>query len=179
MRCFIAIDLPEEIKSKIFHKFENLQDKNLFRGKLTEKENLHLTLKFLGSLTNEEIKIIKEKLREIKFGKFSCDIGKIGIFDEHYIKIIWVELLSDKLNELRNKIDEATSEIPMGHEKFTSHITVLRVKSVIDKQKLLEGIKKINFKNLNFKIKEFLLMKSELMRQGPKYKILGKFNLEN
>jgi len=176
MRCFIAIEFPEHIKARIFHEFENLKNKNLFRGKFIEKENLHLTLKFLGKITNEELEKIKKELKEIKFEKFDCYIGKTGFFNnEKYIRIIWVELISDKLNELQKQIDKATSEISRDSKKFDSHITTARVKSIINKQALIKEVKRIQFKNLDFEVKEFVLIKSELFSDGPKYKTIDKF----
>jgi 2'-5' RNA ligase len=179
MRCFIALEIPEHIRSKIFHKFENLKNKNLFGGKFVEKQNLHLTLKFLGSLTNEEIENVKRDLKEVKFHKFSCEVGKPGFFDAKYIRVIWIELLSDKLKELHEKIDLTTSRIQKDYKQFNSHITTARVNSVFDKKSLIQEIKNIHLRNLNFDVNEFVLMKSELTKQGTKYKILDRFNLEN
>ncbi|MAG79019.1 RNA 2',3'-cyclic phosphodiesterase [Candidatus Pacearchaeota archaeon] len=178
MRCFIAIKLSEHVKSKVFHEFENLQKKNLFRGKFVEKGNLHLTLKFLGSISEEEIEETKKKLSEIKFEKFNCKIGKTGVFDnESHIKVIWVDLISDKIEELQKQVSNKFLEYPSDFKKFNSHITTTRVKFIINKEKLIEEIKKINFKNLDFDVNEFVLMKSELTREGPKYKVLERFKL--
>lgn len=180
MRCFISIEIPEHIKARIFHEFENLQNKNLLRGKFVGKESLHLTLKFLGEITNEELEKIKKRLKEVKFERFGCHIGKTGFFNnEDHIRIIWVELVSEKLTELQKRINEAIPEISRYSKKFDSHITIVRVKSIIDKQSLVKEVKKIHFKNLDFEIKEFFLMKSELFPEGAKYKVIEKFGLKN
>ena len=179
MRCFIAIEIPQHIKARIFHEFENLKGKNLLRGKFVEKENFHLTLKFLGKITNEEIEKIKKGLREIKFKRFEGYIGKTGFFnDEKHIKLIWVDLVSNELNELQRQIDKATFVIKNDSKKFDSHLTAVRVKSVINELSLIKEVKRIHFKNLDFEIKEFVLMKSELYSEGPKYKVLDKFQLK-
>ena len=176
MRCFIAIDLPDEIKSKLFHDFDNLKKRRLFLGKNTEKNSLHLTMKFLGDLTEEEIKKTEIALRKIKFQKFSCSLGKPGFFgDGNRINVIWIELLSDKLILLEKEISEAVNE-NYGKE-FTPHITLSRMKRVFNKKKLAEAIKNFNFKSPGFEVKEFLFMKSELTSDGPKYKIIEKFPL--
>jgi len=178
MRVFIAIDLPENIKSKIFHKIENLQEKNLLKGKFVEKENLHLTLKFFGEVTSEQAEKIKQKLNEIKFEKFNCTVGKTGVFDNsQYVKIIWLELISDKFEDLQKEIINVFPEFPADSKKFNSHITLVRVKSVFNKENLFKELKKINLKKEIFEIKEFVLMKSELTRQGAKYKIIERYNL--
>ena len=178
MRCFVAIDFPINAKTRIFHESKKLQGKDLFDGNLTKKENLHLTIKFLGSLTNKEVEKIKEKLRKINFNKFFCKIGKVGFFYKgSKIRIIWVDLLSNKLNELQKKIGKVI--LDRGNEKFSSHITIFRLKSVRNKRRLVEKVGEIDFKNLNFKVKEFVLMKSELTNQGIRYRILDRFKSEN
>ncbi len=177
MRCFIAIDLPEHVKAKVFHEFERLKQKNPFIGNFTEKENLHLTLKFLGDLNPEQIKNIIDRLREIKFSEFYCKISNVGFFDsEKNIKIIFVDLVSEEVKELYKEISKKIPEFKEDN-KFTSHITIARVKSVNNQQALLNEVGKINLKKLDFRIDEFCLMKSELMRNGPKYKIVEKFSL--
>ena len=175
MRYFIAIDLPINVKAGIFRESKKLQRKNLFKGNFTKKENLHLTLKFLGSLTNKELEKIREKLREINFKKFFCEIGEVGFFyDREKIRIIWVDLLSNKLNRLQKKISEL---LERGNKNFNSHITIARVKSVSNKRKLIEKVEEIDFKKISFEVKEFVLMKSELTKQGRRYSILDRFNI--
>jgi len=174
MRCFIAIDLPDEIKSKLFHDFDNFKKRRLFLGKNTEKNNLHLTLKFLGDLTEEEIEKTENVLRKIKFPKFSCSLGKSGFFGhESRINVIWIALLSEKLIELEKEITNVLG----NPEKFAPHITLSRIRKVFNKKKLAEAIQNFNFKNSGFEVKEFLLMKSELTKDGPKHKVLEKFPL--
>ena len=56
MRCFIALDLPVEIIKEIKKIQKELPE---FIGKKTESENLHLTLKFLGEVSEEKIKEIR------------------------------------------------------------------------------------------------------------------------
>jgi len=179
MRVFLAVELPEHAKSKVFHQFENLRKKNLFNGKFVEKQNLHLTLKFFGEITEEKIEKIKKTLKEINFKSFSCEIGKTGFFDdEKHIKVIWVDLISDKLNEIQKEIAKKFPEF-YEDKGFSSHITLARVKSIINKEELIKEVKKINFKKLDFSVKEVVLMKSGLFREGPKYKIIERFKLKN
>ncbi len=177
MRLFVAIELPENIKSKIFHQSEILQKKNLFKGKFVRKDDMHLTLEFIGDISGEEAEEIKNKLKKIKFDKFEAEIGEAGVFDsEDYIKVIWVDIISDKIKELQKQISFKLLKIP-AERGFNSHITLARVKAVNNKQDLIKSIKDIHFKKLKFEVNEFFLMKSELTREGPKYKIVERFKL--
>ena len=59
---------------------------------------------------------------------------------------------------------------------FSSHVTIARVRRKIDAKDFLEKHKDDNFGELT--VSEFLLMQSELSREGPTYTILKKFPLE-
>lgn len=181
MRSFIAIELPEEIKSEIFHKFEDIQESGLVIGNFSEKDKFHLTLKFIGDISEEQLEKIQKKLSEIKFNKFETSIGKIGFFpDKDYVRVIWVELVSEELLELQKIIENKLNEIGISKDEkeFTSHITIVRVKKIKDKSLFSEKIKKINIKKTSFRVDNFYLMKSELKRNGPVYKTLEKFPLK-
>ena len=173
MRCFIAIELPEEIRAKIFHEFETLRKKNLFGGKFVNKESLHITLRFLGELTSEQINETKKKLKDFDFPKFVCEIGKSGFFDdEKRINVIWVEAISKYLEQLEKKISEMLPEFASDYKKFSPHITVARVEYINDRKGLIENIKNIHMKNTRFEVVKMTLMKSEMSREGVKYKVL-------
>ncbi|MEK6875751.1 MAG: RNA 2',3'-cyclic phosphodiesterase [Nanoarchaeota archaeon] len=184
MRCFIAIELPEHVKARIFHEFEIIKNSGVVIGNFVEKNNLHLTLKFLGDVNEEQILQIKEKLSVIgsKFSAFEAETGEFGFFpSEEYIRVLWSEV-RDKNNEIRNlneNIESSLNEIGFASEnkEFTSHITTARIKLIKNKSIFFEKIKKIKKIKEKFKIKEFVLIKSELTRQGPVYKILEKFSL--
>ena len=176
MRCFIAIDIPKKIKEKISHESQLLHKKNIFKGKATEKENLHLTLKFLGEVSEEQIKKISEKLRSINFKKFKAKVSETGVFDENIIKIIWLKINGPE--GLQKEIDENLKDLFNKEARFMSHLTIARVQSTEDKDNLLQEIKKIKLSE-EFIVDKFELMKSELFPAGPKYKILEEFKLSD
>ena len=66
MRVFISLNIPKEIKKEI-KKIQNKLPE--FNGKITEENNLHLTLKFLGEISEQRVEEIRKKLRKINFRK--------------------------------------------------------------------------------------------------------------
>lgn len=182
MRVFIALDLPQEIKKEIKKIQGLLKKKNLFTGKFTKVENLHLTLKFLGEIDEEKIEKIKEKLREIQkesFESFDAYIEEIGVFSKNFVKIIWVKLDGKQVFELQKKIDEKLKEMFEPEKRFMSHVTIVRVKHVSDKKTLLEYLRDIKLSKLKMKVDSFYLMKSELFPEGPVYEEIEKYNLKS
>ena len=172
MRCFIAIDLPEEIKKEIAKIQKQLPD---FKGKLTEKDNLHLTLKFLGEISDEQVNNIKEKLEKIKFNKFKAKLQNIGVFSESFVRIIWINL--ENCDGLQKEIDNALSKLFKREERFMSHLTIARVKYIKDKQKFLDSLKKIKIAPVEFEVQGFALKKSTLTGRGPIYGDIIRFSL--
>jgi len=89
MRCFISIDLSENIKQEIDKIQNKLPD---FYGKKTELTNLHLTLKFLGEIGEDKVKEVKERLSGIDFEKFEAEIDSLGVFSKKFIRIVWLHV---------------------------------------------------------------------------------------
>ena len=91
MRTFIAIPCPDELKNKILELQDRL--KNTGKIKFVERENIHLTLKFLVNVSGNKIKDIIEILDSIsrneKNSKFKINLCVAGAFpDENCIKIL-------------------------------------------------------------------------------------------
>lgn len=167
-RCFIAIDLSRETINEIKRIQKILKNANLFSGKYTEPENLHLTLKFLGEISQEKVEKVRKKLAEIKFSKFYCEIGEVGVFNKSFIKIIWIKLNGKGVFELQKQIDGILKDIFPIEARFMSHITIARVKKT-NKKEFLEYLKSIKPSKISFKVSKFFLKKSELKEDGPIY----------
>ncbi len=181
MRTFISIELPEDIKKEIFDEYKKISNYGFVVGNFVEKNNLHLTLKFLGDISEEEINKVKEKLSKIKFEKFEIKTGEIGFFpSDKYVKVIWISLDSDNIKKLKDEIETSLFELGITKEEreFSSHVTIARIKKIKDNEKFLEEIKKLHLRKKKFFVEKISLIKSELIQQGPIYKILEEFPLE-
>ena len=81
----------------------------------------------------------------------------------------------ENLEKISIKIDEETSKLGFEKEKrkFSPHITLGRVKSAKNKDRLLQIISKYqDIKFGNIKVKSIELKKSELTPKGPIYTTL-------
>jgi RNA 2',3'-cyclic 3'-phosphodiesterase len=172
-RIFIAIEIPEEIKEEIIQIQKQLPE---FKGKLTEIENLHVTLKFLGEIEEEKIEEIKKRLREIKFKGFESKIDKIGFFDNSDRGVIWIHVAN--CEELQKEVDNSLYGLFEKEKRFMSHLTIARTKEIKDKKIFLEELEKIKISPLGFSVKEFVLKESIPLEGKHIYKDLERYNLD-
>jgi len=175
----VAINLPEKIREKLVSEQKEVGD--LFPQssdfvRWAKKDNLHITLSFIGSINDEEILEICEKIREItkKQEPFSISLNKI-IYGPpgKNPRMIWaMGEKSPELAFLRNELEKSSSK------PISPHITLGRIKAwQFDKIELEERpeISKEIF--LDFEVSSLELMESELKKTGPEYTVLESFEL--
>lgn len=179
MRCFISVDFNRDVRDELERVQQELTGLKVWHGKLTERENLHLTLKFLGEIEESKVEEVRKRLREIKMPQFSCYLGNLGVFTPSFIKIVWAHIIGKEILELQKQIDEKLKDLFHPEKRFMSHLTIARVKDVKDNKLFLEELGKIKTQNLKFSVREFYLMKSELNEGGPIYTDIEAFRLQS
>ena len=177
MRTFIAIELSEGIRKTL----AQIQSHLKYSGadvKWVKKDNIHLTLKFLGEISEEKLQQVIATLEIVakESSAFEISIKDIGVFPKiDYPRVIWVGL--DKgtaeSKELAEKINEALSKIGFEKESrpFAVHLTIGRVRSPKNKEALKE---KLTTYNLQLKTKpqlisSIILFQSKLSPKGSIY----------
>lgn len=176
IRAFIAIDFPDAVVKEVARIGEILQGQK-FVGKLTELENLHLTLKFLGEIDEGKVDEVRKVLQEIEFREFEAKLGEIGTFKHHGVpSIVWIKVGGKGIFELQSLVDAALGKVGFVREKrFMSHLTVARVKYVKAKREFVDYISGLGVKSLKWNVGSFKLMKSELKPIGPEYNLIEEF----
>jgi len=186
IRCFIALDLPEEIKRQLGYIIEELQ-KSLADVKWVKQENLHLTLKFLGEQDEKKVKKVKEILELLSSQQrsYALALGSLGGFPKlEYPRVIWIGLSKGEKEtlEIAEELENQISKLGIPKEKraFSSHITLGRVRSGLNREKLIRAIKDFSLpqEKLNFSAEEIVLYKSTLTPQGPFYEAIHKASLK-
>ena len=176
MRCFISITLPEEIKRGM----------TAIQGRLrasgadvswTRPEGMHLTLKFLGEVEEKMLPEMESALSAVVMGRspFSLKVSGIGTFpDMRRPRVIWIALKEhgNNLIRLQRGVEEKFNEIgfPQEDRDFTPHITLGRIRSQKNVEKLLSLIEKEKDVELNgFDASCVHLMQSQLKPTGAIY----------
>ena len=126
VRLFIAVQLSEEMRDEICRAQGELLCMGV-RGSYTPRENLHLTLAFIGDYSDPEQ--VLEVMSGIPFEPFELRLDGMGCFGDLW----WAGLkpspgLQGYVRQLRHALAEAG--IPFDRKRFSPHITVLRRASV-------------------------------------------------
>lgn len=175
MRLFLAIDLPEEIKEYLFQ-----LEKKFKEAKITwvSKKNLHLTLKFLGEVSEKDLPRIKEQI-QICEKPLNLTLARLGFFpNEKNPTVIWVSVEpEDTVIDLQQRLDENLLPLFPGEQRFQAHLTLGRIKSIRRKEDFFKSVKSMKIEKKSFKVSSFQLKNSELTKNGPIYKTLKNVTL--
>ncbi|OGX17104.1 MAG: 2'-5' RNA ligase [Omnitrophica WOR_2 bacterium RBG_13_44_8b] len=188
MRTFIAIELPEEIRDALAKLEQQLKSAQA-DVKWVAPENIHLTLKFLGEIDDKKSESIINITNDIASHEnpFQARISSIGAFPKmSALRVIWVGI--DKGDEETRKIALelenliAKLGIPKEDRPFSSHITIGRTRSAINRERLVQELNKfggqLTQENLEFSVTKITLFKSTLTPHGPIYEILNEAHLK-
>ena len=177
MRLFIAIEVPEDVKGYLSAVQEKINNDAANKIRCVNKNQIHLTLKFLGEVQPDKAEEIKNVLKKITFGPFSVYLDKIGVFpNENYIRVVWAGLEPEEpVLGLQKSIDKKLEKLFKKEKDFKAHITLARVKFIEDKNNFINKLKTINIENKKIEVSNFKLIKSTLTPQGPVYEDLQVF----
>lgn len=183
MRCFIAIDIPEEIRKYIDSIQKSFEYENI---SLVNTKQSHCTLIFLGEIDEAQVQETKSILEQTATRNYSvkCQLKCIGVFpDRNDIKVIWTGIYpKDQLATIQKSLEIELTKTGIynspAHQQFTPHITIGRVRDSRHKQDILDEIEKnMSFKTQYFKINELKLKQSVLLPRGPKYDDIAAYKL--
>lgn len=177
MRLFVAIDPPEEIREQLARLCTGIEGARWVR-----REQLHLTLRFLGDTPQSALDEIKAALGCVRFAPLTFALCGVGIFPHgkpRYAKVLWAGIEpSEPLRELKARIDEALGAAGVGADEertFSPHITLARFKQPPDRDLNTWLERQHSLTSAPWQTTRFALYASELAPQGATHSVLAKF----
>ena len=175
-RTFIAVELPENIRSDI-RKLQHVFRSYRFDIRWVKTQNMHLTLKFLGDVDPAHVEPIWNVLTEIvgQHPVFELLPRGMGVFPNiRQPRILWAGIAGqmDALRNLHRSVEIALDPLGFTAEKrlFKGHLTIGRIKKRIDPKRLADALRTHqNFESDPFAVERLVLFKSELLPGGPNY----------
>ncbi len=146
MRTFIAVDLPLNVREALGQVSSQLQDKLPGTAvRWVNHDKMHLTLKFLGDISTENIDMVEKVLSSeaSKRPVMEIGIGRIGAFpDMRHPRVIWIGVEApSELFDLRRGLEDGIARLGYNYDKyaFTPHLTLGRISrkaSAVDVRKV-------------------------------------------
>ncbi len=177
IRSFLAFELPLRIKEQVGEISKELQQSRL-PVRWVKVENIHLTIVFLGSVTEETIAGVMLKAGPIaeRFSAFQIRLNSVGAFPNwRRPRVLWIGLDGEigGLSGLRDELQAALEEFGFKRENrpFRPHLTLGRFKGALNRVEELKWILD-RFHDISSDddyLKELVLFKSDLRPAGPIY----------
>ena len=184
IRTFIALELNNKETIKSIETFTSRLKQNQTRIKIVESQNLHLTVKFLGDISESAApkiyKILQEDINNKLFEGKNLEYKLIGAGQFNRFSVLWIGLKGDIgiLQKIKDKVEnQLNTQLKIQKDnrtKFKPHLTIGRLRNNRINYKTFDSFKNLINENKekdfgSFSISEIKLKKSVLTQKGPIY----------
>ena len=171
MRLFVAVDLPATAKDELGGAIERLRP-SMPDAKWVPRDNIHLTLSFLGEVAEGRVEAILEALTGAvsPLRRFEAALAGSGAFPtRRRARVLWVGLESDQdqLPALASAVAEGLEPLgfPREARAWTAHLTLARLRTPGD----VSGLLPIPIGAVRFDVADVTVFRSKLARPAPRY----------
>ncbi len=167
-RLFLACWPDQSLQETLYDLARHLQLKH--GGRRTKKENIHLTLVFLGQVHQEKELQLRQQLRLLDFKQFDLELDQAGSFTHCRINWVGPAIMPRGLKELHAVLKRVIQQLGYHSEQgsYVPHISLLR-----DCHSEYEHA----IRPIQWKVNKYCLIESRKKRDGVEYKILEEFPL--
>jgi len=180
IRTFIAVDIPEDVRESLGQISSRLQEQLPETPvRWVNHQKIHLTLKFLGDVSQENLGMVKKILASevSKHQAMEIGIGRLGAFPKiRHPRVIWVGVEApSELYDLRRGIEDGVARLGYNYDKydFTPHLTLGRVSRKASASDVRRVGKVLHDFNVGFigvaRIQAVHLYRSDLQPEGAVY----------
>lgn len=178
IRSFIAFDLENDSVLKRMTEAQAMLVKTGADLKVVEPQNIHVTVRFLGNISQTMVDQIHEAMKQVQFIPFSIRLRGVGAFpDVRYPRVCWAGITegADQLRSIFSQLEPRLRALGFAPDQrgFSPHLTIARVRSGRNKAELARLIGE----NAAYDFGEISgsclrLKKSDLTPRGPIYSTL-------
>jgi 2'-5' RNA ligase len=190
-RTFIALEMNNELQRHLAGVIRQMA-RALPGMRWVDPAGIHLTLAFLGELTNEQLASAQEATMNAakRSTSFSYQLSRLGVFGPAWQpRVIWMGI-AESLDMLQRVHQALNAELlQRGFEvdtrPFSPHFTLARVKAPLSSEEqshlrdLLAGNQQGISTSQRFSAEHLVVMKSELVQSGARYTVLNSFKLQS
>ncbi|MBN8215329.1 MAG: RNA 2',3'-cyclic phosphodiesterase [Spirochaetes bacterium] len=175
-RFFIAIPLPLEIGERLY---DMTPEGEGIRA--VPIGNHHLTLRFLGELSESSFGEVRDALEEVEFPRLELRFQGVGFFPQGgRPKVLWAGVAPlAPLSALQKTVDKALSGCRLSLEKrpFVPHITLARLENADDGELAVFLKAHHAWEAPGFPAHSITLFESRPGGKGPRYEPVAEYRL--
>ena len=169
MRLFVALSVPDAVAQSLL-----LLQGGVPGARWQTREQLHLTLRFIGEVEGRETAALKDALAAIDAPAFHLELHGVGQFGNRKPNALWAGVRpSPELEHLQRKVDNAIRRVgqPQDAHKFAPHVTLARLRHP-DLDKLRAWLThNALYTSIRFGMESFHLYSSRLTSDGSIYRV--------
>jgi len=177
MRLFVALAVPEAVAQSML-----LLQGGVPGARWQTREQLHMTLRFIGEVNGSDMRAIDDALVGIDAPAFDVQMHGVGQFGNKQPHSLWAAARPNlALEHLQRKVDAAIRRVgqPQDAHKFTPHVTLSRLRHP-DMDKLREWlVYHALYTSAEFTVDAFHLWSSKLTSDGSIYRIEKSYDLRS
>jgi 2'-5' RNA ligase len=177
MRCFLALELPQHIRSQLV-----LQQFLMPVKRRVAPENFHLTLVFLGDADNPMLDALDQELSRLDSPMPQVALHGLGLFGKDKAHNLHARALPDpSLMALHDRLTRLARNVGFAPEKrrYSPHVTLAYLRPDMFEQSELElaVARSADFRTDPFEAQEVTLFRSHLRPDGAEYDVLERYPL--
>lgn len=185
-RIFVAIDISDEARRRAAAHIDRLRGVvSKARVGWVRAEKLHLTLKFLGDTSDNDLEKLNTAVERAasRIGPFFIHMGKTGVFPAaRKARVLWlgVEDESGEFRRLYQILEEECEKEGFQRETkrdFKPHLTIARLREPGRPADLVRAHLETEFEPVEFEVPEIVIYESRLQPAGPVYLPIARYKL--
>jgi 2'-5' RNA ligase len=175
MRLFVALSIPDSIARQMM-----LLQGGVPGARWQTREQLHLTLRFIGEVDGRDARALEDALAAIDAPAFELQLHGVGQFGNKQPHTLWAAARqNDLLDHLQRKVDNAIRRVgqPQDAHKFSPHVTLARLRNPeLDKVRQWLTANAL-FTSNELSVDAFCLYSSKLTSDGSIYRVEQEYPL--
>jgi RNA 2',3'-cyclic 3'-phosphodiesterase len=175
MRLFVALPIPDTVAQGLI-----LLQGGVPGARWRTREQLHLTLRFIGEVDGRDGRAIDDALVGIGAPAFKLQLHSVGQFGSKQPHTLWAAARrNEMLEHLARKVDSAIRRVgqPQDAHKFMAHVTLARLRHPDLDRMLVWLTTHALFTSDEFTVNAFYLYSSKLTSDGSVYRVEERYPL--
>jgi 2'-5' RNA ligase len=175
IRLFVALALPDLVADGLL-----AMQSGVPGARWSTREQLHLTLRFIGDVDERDANGVDEALAAISAPSFTLELKGVGSFGGKNPRALWAGVAAnDRLLHLQRKIESAMQRLglPAEERKYTPHVTLARLRGTPPGHEMDFIADHSLYASGPFDVNDFALFSSRLTPNGSIYVVEQRYPL--